>query len=66
MSRYSKKVVVVTGAGSGIGQATPIRFASGGASVLTVYLDQGLIEETNHLISEVGGRAHGVVADVGE
>ncbi len=65
MSRYSEKVVIVTGAGSGIGRATSIRFASEGASVVTVDLDQGLIEETNHLISEMGGKVHGVVADVG-
>ena len=65
MSRCSKKVVGVTGAGSGIGRATSIRFATEDAPVVTVDVDQGIIEEIYHLINEVGEKAHGVVANVG-
>ena len=65
MSRCSEKVVVVTGAGSGIGRATSIRFATEDASVVTDDIDQGLIEETNHLISEVGVKVCRVVTNVG-
>ena len=65
MSRCSEKVVVVTGAGSGIGRTTSIRFATEDALVVTDDIDQGLIEETNHLISEVGVKVCGVVTNVG-
>ncbi|MCD5995644.1 SDR family oxidoreductase [Pseudomonas sp. CDFA 602] len=36
MNRFTQKVVVVTGAGSGIGEATAIRFAEEGAQVVLV------------------------------
>jgi meso-butanediol dehydrogenase / (S,S)-butanediol dehydrogenase / diacetyl reductase len=36
MARFSDKVVLVTGAASGIGQATAVRFAAEGASVVLV------------------------------
>ncbi|MGM8887308.1 SDR family NAD(P)-dependent oxidoreductase, partial [Psychrobacter sp. 1U2] len=36
MKRFKEKTVIVTGAGSGIGRATAIRFAQEGASVVLV------------------------------
>ena len=64
MGRFTDKVVIVTGAGAGIGRAACIRFASEGASIVTVDMDSDGINETNELIEEAGGQAHGVVADV--
>ncbi|PZP55885.1 MAG: 3-oxoacyl-ACP reductase [Micavibrio aeruginosavorus] len=36
MSRFQNKVVIITGAGSGIGEATALRFSAEGASVVLV------------------------------
>ena len=36
MGRFTDKVVIVTGAGAGIGRAACIRFASEGSSIVTV------------------------------
>lgn len=46
MSRFQHKVVVVTGAGSGIGEATAQRFASEGASVVLVGRTREKLEKT--------------------
>jgi len=64
MSRFSDKVVVVTGASAGIGRAASLRFASEGASVIAVDLNEETLEETVALIETAGGKAHPVVADV--
>ena len=65
MSRCSKKVVGVTGAGSGIGRATSIRFATEDAPVVTVDVDQRIIEGINHLINEVSGAIATGITTVG-
>ncbi len=41
MSRYAGRVVIVTGAARGIGAGTAQRFASEGASVAVLDLDEG-------------------------
>ncbi|MFB6325047.1 SDR family NAD(P)-dependent oxidoreductase [Pantoea deleyi] len=46
MSRFTQKVVVVTGAGSGIGDASAKRFAEEGASVVLVGRTAQKLEET--------------------
>jgi len=46
MKRFKEKTVVVTGAGSGIGRATAIRFAEEGASVVLVGRTAETLEET--------------------
>jgi NAD(P)-dependent dehydrogenase (short-subunit alcohol dehydrogenase family) len=59
---FSGKVAIVTGAGSGIGKASALGLANGGASVLC--LDIAGAEETAQEIAAVGGRAHAAAMDV--
>src|SRR6202046_878896 len=63
--RLAGKVAIVTGSGSGIGQAIAIRFASEGASVVVDYrknIDQA--QETASKAEAAGGKAILVHADV--
>lgn len=63
MKRLEGKVCVITGAGSGIGRASALRFAEEGGAVLAVGRSADNTEETAALVRSVGGRAVGLVAD---
>jgi NAD(P)-dependent dehydrogenase (short-subunit alcohol dehydrogenase family) len=66
MGRFSEKVAVITGAGSGIAQATARRFGSEEATVACLDIDEGAAEKTAAAIVEAGGSAsafHCNVAD---
>ncbi|WP_052536429.1 SDR family NAD(P)-dependent oxidoreductase [Mycobacteroides abscessus] len=58
------RLVVVTGAGSGIGRATAIRFAKRGAHVVVTDLDLDTANETVDLILAMGRNASAVQLDV--
>jgi NAD(P)-dependent dehydrogenase (short-subunit alcohol dehydrogenase family) len=60
------KVILVTGGGSGIGEACAKRLAAGGARVAVVDRDQAAAERVAGEISSAGGEALAVVADVAE
>lgn len=60
------KVAVVTGAGSGIGRATALALAAGGASVVVADIDPAGGEESVALIHDAGGNAAFVRTDVTE
>ena len=61
---FSGKVAVVTGGGSGIGQATALAFAAAGASIVVADLDRGALDDTMSTIKDSGGEGLGVATDV--
>jgi len=63
MNRLADKRCVITGAGSGIGRASAIRFAHEGAAVLAVGRGADNTEETAAIVRSAGGRAVAMVAD---
>jgi meso-butanediol dehydrogenase / (S,S)-butanediol dehydrogenase / diacetyl reductase len=62
--RLEEKVAIVTGAGSGIGRATALRFAQEGARVVLVDRDEAGGATTLSLLNAAGADAHLVIADV--
>lgn len=64
MMKFENKVVVITGAGSGIGRACAAEFAKEGAQVVIADINLKAAEETVQLIKTSGGVAVSVEADV--
>ena len=62
--RLRDKVCVITGAGSGIGKATALRFATEGAFVVCADIDAASAAETVHQIRAAGGGAEAIQVDV--
>jgi NAD(P)-dependent dehydrogenase (short-subunit alcohol dehydrogenase family) len=65
MARFTGKSIIVTGAGSGIGRAASLLFASEGGHVLCADISDAA-EETAALIGKAGGIAHGIKMDAGK
>lgn len=64
MSRMDGKVVIVTGAGSGVGQAAMVLFAKEGAQVLGVSRTTANLEHTLELTQASGGHGSIFAADL--
>src|SRR6185436_18381034 len=62
--RFAGKVALVTGATSGIGQATAVRLASEGALVAVNRRPDLEATETLRLIKEAGGAGFDIAADM--
>lgn len=58
------KTVIITGAGSGIGQAAAIEFAKLGANIIVNDISDEGIEETVKMIIDAGGNTVGVNANI--
>jgi len=65
MQRFTGKVALVTGAGSGIGKASALRIAAEDGAVFCLDLNRDAVEATAAEISAAGGRATARVCDVG-
>jgi NAD(P)-dependent dehydrogenase (short-subunit alcohol dehydrogenase family) len=63
---FDGKVVVVTGAGSGIGRASALGFAAAGAQVVVNDVAAETAQATFEQITDDGGLAHAHPADVGD
>lgn len=64
--RFADRHALVTGGGSGIGQAIALRFAAEGAVITILELRPEAGEETARLIREAGGVASVIAADVSD
>ncbi len=63
--RLLNKVALITGAGSGFGRATSLRFAREGASIIAIDRNGATAEETVHLIKkEKGNEALSIECDI--
>src|SRR5438034_8969490 len=62
--RLDGKAAIVTGGGSGIGQAIALRFAANGAAVRIVDIDLQQAEATAKQIADAGGQATAHACDV--
>ena len=64
--RLKDKVALITGAASGIGQASALTFAREGAKVVVVDIEEKASEETVATIRDAGGAATAFCADVSD
>ena len=64
MNDYIDKVVVVTGAGNGIGRTIALAYARQGATVIVLDKDKKGVEHTRHVLTEAGYSSTGYTLDL--
>ena len=62
----AEKTAVITGAGSGIGQAAAMLFAAYGANVVAADISETAAEKTAEIIRRNGGRVHVIPVDIAQ
>ena len=66
VGRVHDRVAIVTGAGSGIGEASAIRLAEEGAKVVCADINEASAQKTAHDIVASGGVAHAFAIDISD
>jgi NAD(P)-dependent dehydrogenase (short-subunit alcohol dehydrogenase family) len=64
MTRFTDKVVLITGAGRGIGRAMALRFAQEGGHIVAADIERALAESTALAVKELGRQCLGLKVDV--
>src|SRR4051812_24439380 len=64
--KLAKKVAIITGTGSGMGKSAALLFASEGAQVAAVDINEAQVRETVAAINTQGGQALALRADVSQ
>jgi len=64
LGRLKGKVAIVTGASSGIGRATALRFAAEGAQLVINDIDAPRLETLRAVIAKAGGEVRAAIGDV--
>jgi len=65
MTRFTDKIIIVTGGGSGIGRATSFQFAREGGTVIIAERDADHGAEAVEAIKREGGKADAFTVDIG-
>jgi NAD(P)-dependent dehydrogenase (short-subunit alcohol dehydrogenase family) len=66
VGKLDGRAALITGAGSGMGRASALRFAAEGASVVVVDIDGDAAAATVAAVAEAGGQATAVTADAAD
>ena len=61
---FKDKIVVITGASTGIGHAMGVEFAKAGATVMLTSRNKAKLEETARIIKKNGGKVEAFAADL--